>query len=277
MLDNSRRLGRDQLLMSRVVAEMAISPIVHAQQRECKVMRKSVAAVIVASAALAGCHASVEHGGATVSRNYQVGNFHKIEVAGPYDVTVRTGANVGVSAQGAEKLLDRTTVEVDGDKLVIRPEHSGGFFHFGFSTRGKANFTVTVPQLNAATIAGSGDIHVDRVAGQDFVGTVGGSGDLDLGAMDVQQLKLAIGGSGGIRAGTGKAQSADYAIGGSGDLDASGIQTQGVKVSIAGSGSIKAHSSGTADVSIVGSGDVDITGGAKCNVNKMGSGTARCS
>jgi hypothetical protein len=259
------------------LAGQPILPIVHAQQRERNFMHKSVAAVIAASAALTGCHASAGDGGATVSRNYEVGSFQTIEVAGPYDVTVHTGGNVAVSAQGGEKLLDRTTVEVEGDKLVIRPEHSGGIFNFGFSTHGKANFSVTVPQLSGATIAGSGDIHVDRVAGQGFVGTVGGSGDLDVGAMDVQQLKLAIGGSGGINAGAGKAQSADYAIGGSGDLDASGIQTEGTKVSIAGSGSIKARSTGTADVSIVGSGDVDITGGAKCNVNKMGSGSAHCS
>src|SRR3954447_23001814 len=68
-------------------------------------MRKSVAALIAASA-LSGCqvHAQ-EDAGRTVSRNYQVGNFQQIEVAGPYDVDVRTGSNVSVSAKGGEKLL----------------------------------------------------------------------------------------------------------------------------------------------------------------------------
>jgi len=240
-------------------------------------MRKSVAAAFAATA-LAGCqvHAG-EGGGPTVSKNYSVGNFQVIEVAGPYDVEVRTGANPSVSAQGGEKLLKRTVVEVDGNKLVIRPERNHSFFNFGWGSHGKASFTVTVPQLSGATIAGSGDIHVDKVAAQNFEGTVAGSGGLDVGSMEVQQLKLAIAGSGGVKAGAGKAQSAKYEIAGSGDIDASAVQAQDLKVSIAGSGGVKAHSSGTADVSIMGSGDVDVAGGAKCNVSKAGSGSVRCS
>jgi hypothetical protein len=239
-------------------------------------MRKSVAAaVIAASVATSAC--SHESAGATVSRNYQVGRFQAIEVAGPYDVEVRTGGNPGVSAQGSEKLLERTIVEVDGDKLVIRPKREGGFFHFGWSTHGEAHFVVTVPELAGATIAGSGGIRVDKVQGKSFEGTVAGSGDLNVTSMDVQSLKLSVAGSGGVKAGTGKAQSAEYEIAGSGDVDAGAIQTQQAKVSIAGSGGVRAHSSGTADVNIMGSGDVDVTGGAKCNISKAGSGNVHCS
>jgi hypothetical protein len=238
-------------------------------------MRKSLAVVTAASAALSGCQVKAHDAGPTISRNYQVANFQQIEVAGPYDVEVRTGSNPGVSARGSEKLLERTEVVVEGDKLVIRPQHRGGWFHFS-SSRGNAHFTITVPQLSGATIAGSGDIHVDRVAGQTFEGTVAGSGGINVGALDVQSLKLSIAGSGGVK-GAGRAQSASYDIAGSGDVDAGNIQTQQLKVSIAGSGGVHAHSSGTADVSIMGSGDVDVTGGAKCSISKTGSGDVRCS
>src|SRR6476661_7950017 len=97
-------------------------------------MRKSIsAAVIAASAATSACGQNRNEGaGPTVSRNYQVGNFQAIEVAGPYDVQVRTGANPGVSASGSQKLLERTVVEVRGDKLVIHPEEHHGWFHFGW-------------------------------------------------------------------------------------------------------------------------------------------------
>ena len=242
-------------------------------------MRKSIAAaIIVASTATSACGQSrTLDGGPTVSRNYQVGNFQQLEVAGPYDVEVRTGGNPGVSAQGSEKLLERTVVEVEGDKLVIRPEHSHSWFSMGWSSHGKAHFVVTVPHLSGAAIAGSGDIRVDKVTGQHFEGKVAGSGGLNVAAMDVQSLKLEIAGSGGVKAGSGKAQSAEYEIAGSGDVDAGAIQTQQVKVSIAGSGGVKANASGTADVSIMGSGDVDVAGGAKCSVSKAGSGSVRCS
>jgi Putative auto-transporter adhesin, head GIN domain len=242
-------------------------------------MRKSLAAAAIAAcAATASCSkVHAEDGGPSVSRNYSVGPFQQIEVAGPYDVAVRTGANVAVAGSGPQKLIERTVVEVKGDKLIIRPEQHNHWFGSGWSTRGHASFTVTVPQLLGATTAGSGDIKIDRVAGDRFNGTVAGSGGIDVAAMDVQQLKLTVAGSGGVKAGQGKAQSADYDIVGSGDVDARAVQTQQVKVSIAGSGGVRAHSSGTADVSIVGSGDVDLTGGAKCKVSKMGSGDVRCS
>lgn len=234
-------------------------------------------AAIVAASALAGCQVHAQDGGPTVSKNYSVGNFSAIEVAGPYDVEVKTGSSVSVSARGDEKLLERTTVEVEGDKLVIHPENNHNFFHWGFGHRGSAHFTVTVPQLHGASIAGSGDISVDKVTGPAFEGEVAGSGGINVASMDVQQLKLSIAGSGGVKAGSGTAQNANYDIAGSGDIEAGAVQSQALKVSIAGSGGVKAHASGTADVSIMGSGDVEVSGGAKCNVSKQGSGNVRCS
>jgi hypothetical protein len=241
-------------------------------------MRHSLTAAIAAGTiALSGCHVGRDDGGATVSRNYQVGNFQRIEVAGPYDVDVRTGANLSVAARGSERQLDRTIVEVQGDKLVIRPEGNHGWFHFGWSHHGKTAFTVTVPQLAAATIAGSGDIRVDKVQGNSFEGVVAGSGGLNVGNLEVQQLKLSVAGSGDAKAQAGKAQSAKFDIAGSGDIDARAVAAQSTEVSIAGSGNVRANASATAKVSIIGSGDVEVTGGAKCEITKAGSGDVRCS
>jgi hypothetical protein len=239
-------------------------------------MRNSVAVVIAASTALSGCgdHAG---DGATVSRNYQVGNFQQIEVAGPYDVEVRTGAGPTVSARGSEKLLGRTVVAVQGDKLVIHTENNRSVFSFGWGSHGKAHFTITVPQLTGAAVAGSGAFRVDRIQGPRFEGSVAGSGGIEVAALDVQQLKASIAGSGGFKAGSGKAQSAEYEIAGSGDINAGGVQAQQAKISISGSGAVRANVTGTADIDIMGSGDANISGGAKCTVNKMGSGSARCS
>ena len=88
--------------------------------------------------------------------------------------------NASVSAQGSQKLLDRTIVEVQGDKLVIHPQEHHSFFNFSFGSHGNAHFAVTVPQLTGATIAGSGGIKVDHVQGAVFEGTVAGSGGLDV-------------------------------------------------------------------------------------------------
>lgn len=241
-------------------------------------MRKVMAIAAATAAATAGCSESrAENGGPAVQRSYTVGNFDRIEVAGPYQVRVRTGGAPSVSASGPEKLIERVVVEVKGDTLLIRPRKERGFFSWGSGPRGKATIEVSAAALREATIAGSGDIIVDKVTGTDFDGTVAGSGDLSLGSVAVESLKLTIAGSGGVRAGSGRARAAEYSIAGSGDIDARGVRLEKADVSIAGSGSIRGQATGTADVNIMGSGDVELTGGARCSVSKAGSGNVRCS
>jgi len=233
---------------------------------------------IAIAALLAGaCHFSADaeerDPGPEVSRNYQVGAFDKIAVAGPYEVTVVTGGQPGVSAKGGQNLLEETDVVVEDGTLKIMPKkHKGIRWNWN---HGKAVFTVNAAALRGAAIAGSGGISVDKVAG-DFDGDVAGSGDLKLASVAGGKIKLAIAGSGDVSA-AGKADSVELSIAGSGDINAGGLSSQTADVSIAGSGNITANASGSAAVSIMGSGDVEVTGGAKCSVSKHGSGNVRCS
>ena len=234
--------------------------------------------VAAAALALGGCHvganAEDKDAGPMVSRNYQVAAFDRIEVAGPFNVNVVTGAKGGISASGNQALLDETDVIVENGVLKIMPKKKKGL-RWGWSSKGKATFTVNAAALKGASIAGSGIIAVDKIAG-DFDGDVAGSGDMKLASVAGGKVKLAIAGSGDVQA-AGKADSVDIEIAGSGGVDAKSLATRTASVSIAGSGTVSAQASQTADVSIAGSGDVDITGGAKCTVDKAGSGDVRCS
>ena len=93
--------------------------------------RFMIPASVAITLAAAGCHWSADaeerDAGPKVDRNYQVGNFSKIEVAGPYEVKVVTGGQPGVKARGGENLLNETEVLVDGDTLEIRPKKRKGF------------------------------------------------------------------------------------------------------------------------------------------------------
>jgi hypothetical protein len=241
-------------------------------------MRKSIAtAIAAASAATAACGQHQENAGPMVSRGYQVGNFQEIEVAGPYDVNVRTGPTPGVTAQGPQKALDAAVVEVKGDKLLIHSQNHNGLFNWSWGSHGRTLFTVTVPQLRAATLAGSGDLEIDAVRGDDFEAKLAGSGDIGFGSVNVKSLQLRMAGSGDAKIGSGQAQKAEFELVGAGDIKAPNFMTQDLKVSIAGSGDVTAHATGTADVSIRGSGDVDVAGGARCTVDKAGSGDVHCS
>ena len=240
-------------------------------------MRKlTSAALLAAAAATSACGTEREEdAGPAVSRSYPVGNFTEVEVAGPFNVDIRTGANPSVSARGNEKLIERLQVEVRGNTLVIQPRRRKGWFGSWGSVRGSGSISVTVPMIRAASLAGAGDLTINAVRGDSFEGEIAGSGDLRIGSVEVGTLRIGIAGSGDASA-RGRANRAEYEIAGSGGVDARDLQAEELEVSIAGSGNIKAHATRAADVDIMGSGDVEVTGGAKCSVNKAGSGDVRC-
>lgn len=241
-------------------------------------MNKAILAVAIATAAAsAGCaRERQESAGPATTRDFQVGAFDRLEVAGPYDVTVATGRAPSVKASGGERAIERLVVEVEGGTLKIHPRKRSGL-QFGWSKAHPVKLTVTVQSLAAAGIAGSGDIAIDKVAGDSFEAGVAGSGNLRLGEVNVKRLKAGIAGSGEIDAGRGRASEASYEIAGSGDIQAGGLIAETASVSIAGSGNVAAHATGSASVEIAGSGDVRMTGGAKCSVSKAGSGNVHCS
>ena len=227
---------------------------------------------LLATACHVGAGAEERDPGPEVTRTYQVGAFDRIAVAGPYDVQVVTGGQGGITAKGGENLLAETDVTVEGNTLKIEPKKKKGV-RWNWSN-GKAVFTVNAAALHGAAIAGSGDISVDKVAG-DFEGEVAGSGGLKIGQMAGGKVKFDVAGSGDVEA-AGSAESVHISIAGSGDIRAGGLATRSADVSIAGSGNVEANASDSANVSIMGSGDVDIKGGAKCKVSKAGSGNVRC-
>jgi hypothetical protein len=242
-------------------------------------MRKAIAAGIMVSAmTVSGCARDrAEDPGPVTQRNYPVGAFDKIELAGAYEATVRTGSGPTVQASGGEKILEQLIVEVEGNTLKIHPRKRKGF-NWGWGSRhnAKVELTITVPSLRSAELAGSGGIRIDKVTGDSFEGGVAGSGDLTVDQVEVGSLKLGIAGSGDARA-SGKAKSVAYEIAGSGEIDGKGVVAEDADVSIAGSGGVSVHATRTASVNIAGSGDVNVTGGAKCTTSKAGSGDVHCS
>ena len=238
-------------------------------------MRKTL--ILGALLALGACNHSDaqeagEEGGPAVRRDFPVGAFDRISLAGGHDVIVTVGGPPSVRAEGDSKLIDRLEIKVDGGELGIGSKEK---WSMGLKRHGKVTIHVTVPSLSAAQIGGSGDIRIDKVVGERFEGGIGGSGNLQIAALQVKDAQFAIGGSGDIRA-AGTAQTADVSVAGSGDLGLEQLEIRRAKVSIAGSGDVRARATETAEISIVGSGSVTVAGGAKCTISKMGSGEARC-
>ena len=230
--------------------------------------------------ALAACHfggnAETIDAGAHVERDIPIGAFQRVAVSGPFDVEIKADGQPGIHVTGGEKLIDETEFVVENGVLKIRTKKKNIRWHWD-DDKDKVRVTVNGGgAILGASIAGSGDVKVERVKSSAFSGEVAGSGNLDVAALETGAADFAIAGSGDINA-AGKAQKVKLNIAGSGDIDASGLAVSDAEVSIAGSGNIRANASGSANVSVMGSGDVEVTGGAKCNVSKNGSGNVSCS
>src|SRR3546814_17478584 len=59
---------------------------------------------------------------------------------------------------------------------------------------------VTMPALRGASVAGSGNLSVDRVEGDDFAASASGSGNLTIGAIKTQSASFSVAGSRDINA-----------------------------------------------------------------------------
>jgi hypothetical protein len=227
---------------------------------------------------LGACHIDTDDGGShqNVRRDFQVGAFQKIGLAGSTDVVVTIGGAASVRAEGDKKAIDRLDIRVENGELRIGTKsHEGWTWDFGGSHHNRVTVYVTAPSLAGASVAGSGDMRIDKIAGNDFEASVGGSGDMNVASLQVTQARFSIAGSGDIKA-AGKAQQANITVAGSGDFIAGGLEIGNATVSVVGSGDITARATQNADVTVMGSGDVTLSGSAKCNVHKMGSGDVRC-
>lgn len=238
------------------------------------------AMILLSTFALAACNmaADAQEGpgdGSSVRRDFSVGDFDAVGLAGSHDVVVTVGGAASVYAEGDPDVIDKLDIRVENGTLKIGTQKGVRWSEGFWRNRRPVTVHVTAPAIRAASVAGSGDMSIDRVQGDSFNGSIAGSGDMQIAALQVGRAKFSIAGSGDIRA-AGEASSTDVSIAGSGDVDLSGVRARRASVSVVGSGDVRANATETADVSVMGSGNVTMAGGARCTVSKRGSGDVRC-
>lgn len=199
--------------------------------------------------------------------------FEEVSSVGPYTVVITMGDAHAVRAEGSAEALEQLEAVVEDGRLMIRPRDG---FQRRFSRRSSsATLFVTMPQLQAASLAGSGDMRVDRIDGERFTASIAGSGDMAIGALTVGEADFSIAGSGDLVA-AGQARRARISIAGRGDVRASELTSESAEISVIGSGDVALKVDGPARVSIMGRGDVEIDGNAQCTVSRVGRGEVRC-
>lgn len=206
------------------------------------------------------------------TRAWTPGAFDRIQSAGPWEVSVVTGAAPSITATGDAEDLRRIRVDTVDGALRIRPERDGGW---RWARRTPVAIRVVAPPLAAAALAGSGAMTIDRVTRNDFAGSVSGSGELALPVVAARSIALSVAGSGTLTAG-GRVDSLSVTIAGSGAARLAGLRAQTLSGEIAGSGDLDAFATDTAALSVTGSGDAVVHGRPRCTITRAGSGSARC-
>ena len=209
--------------------------------------------------------ASVNGNGDEVKKEMDLDPFHSIGLSIPADVILMQGKTQKVEIDAESNIIDNIKTKVKNGSWEIK-------FKERVRKHDDITIYITIPDLRAVSIAGSGDIMTKGA----FTGlgglavSIAGSGDVKL-ESESSSVSVSVAGSGDVVM-TGSTNKVDISIAGSGDVNLKDLVAGGCDISIAGSGNCKVNTNGPLDISIVGSGDVYYTGDAKVHSSIMGSG-----
>jgi len=206
--------------------------------------------------------------GETVKETRTAGQFSAVSLALSADVFLTQGSEQKIEIEGDKSSLEEIETVVEGETLRIRTKDK---FHGNI---GKVSVYITVPEINALSVAGSGDISASSDIRTDELDLkVSGSGSIRFSKLSAREVSATITGSGNIDVSAGEAQSElDVVITGSGSFSAEGFSVPETDVTITGSGSARVWTVKELETNITGSGNVLFKGNPQVSANSTGSG-----
>lgn len=202
------------------------------------------------------------------ARNVSV--FNQIELAISGDAYVQQGNSESLTIEGEDNILPLITTNVQGGRLVIDSKPGTSF-----STMRRLVFYITVKDLSALEISGSGRFNVGHVQANDMNLQISGSGEIGFDNLTAQSLRANINGSGTIQVSDGGVARQTVEIPGSGDFNADHLQSQAASVHLDGSGNASLWVTDQLDVQVNGSGKVFYYGTPKVSSFINGSGSVQ--
>lgn len=207
-------------------------------------------------------------------RTYSITDFDRVQVDGPYRVTLTTGRSASARAEGSTEALDHVSVDVQGGTLRVRRNRSAWGGNPGAGA-GPVTVTLTTRDLRNAAVVGSGSLDIDRAKGLRVDLSVSGSGRLNVGAVEADNLIVGLLGGGRITL-AGRTKQLRATVQGSGDLAAAGLSADDAQIASDTAGNVAVAVARTAKVIATGAGDVEILGTPTCTVQAKGSGQVNC-
>jgi hypothetical protein len=183
---------------------------------------------------IAGCgvegHEQRRGSGIEASETRQVDSFDRVALSGQGDVEVSVGRAQSVTVRTDDNLLDDVRTEVDDGELKISQPGN-----LQIDPKVGITIEITVPDLRAVDLSGSGNVSAHGVHGDLFRAEVGGAGNVEATGL-VQRVEAELSGSGWIRFAELKAPRATAEIPGSGNIEV--YAGESLTASVSGAGQI---------------------------------------
>ena len=203
------------------------------------------------------------------TRNFGVTDFTKIRVDGPYRVSFTSGVAPFARASGSGPALDRVTVEVRGDTLVVQTNKSGWGGYPG-EDPGPVEVSVGTHEISNAWVNGAGMLTIDRVRGLSFALSVQGSGRGEIAAADADQLNVSLVGTASAKV-AGQAKKLTALVRGISAFDGTELAATDATIGTEGAATVDANVRGEAEVSSDGPATIRLAGNPNCTIRTGGS------
>jgi putative autotransporter adhesin-like protein len=192
---------------------------------------------------------SAEEPSNVTSESRNLSGFDEIELQGVGNLSIQQTGSESLTVEAEEDVLPKIRTEVENNRLILGPEPNTSI-----QTTQPINYELTVRDLNALNISGSGSVNAEDISTDELAVTISGAGDVKI---------------------SGNVDSQDIDISGSGNYQAEGLESKEVKVDVGGSGSAVVNVSDELDAIVSGIGSVEYIGDPTVNQDVSGVGAVR--
>jgi hypothetical protein len=197
-----------------------------------------------------------------------VSGFRAVELRGSGTVRVTQGTREGLRIEAEDNILPLIEARVDGETLTLGFRDESASIH---ATK-PILFEVSLRELTALALPGSGFISAPNVRTGDLRVGLGGSGQITLAGLSAGTLRAQLSGTGTITA-TGRVTSQHVSIPGTGIYLSPQLASREAEVTLAGSGTAVVRMSDRLHAEIGGTGAVHYIGNPVVEQTITGVGT----
>ena len=189
---------------------------------------------------------TIEGSGNVESESREVKGFDEVELRGVGNLSIRQTGSESLSVEAEDNVLPKITTEVVNGRLILSPEPDSSI-----KTTEPINYELTVEDLHALEVSGSGDVVAEDIG--------------------TDNLGIDIGGSGAVEI-SGRADSQEVSISGSGAYRAKDLQSEEARIDVSASGSAIVNASEALEARVSGAGSVEYVGDPTVEEDVSGAG-----